>query len=323
MKKTVLSVFIFIIWTAGFSQTLPFKFGTPFKRADLDVRWNVPSNSLPASVWSYRMLPNHFSPEIISNVIALCSFTAKEQTRSDTNWLVFETQDHTRHLGFFFPGGSIEYQTPEIYSPTNLIKAVPSEAELRKLAPVFLPKLGIHIPDIDQNENGEPDIRVFDSEIMFSVNHTIITNTVYRGIRFRRNVEGLSFTGGGSGGDCEVRFGDHGKVAKISLSWRTVEPYKHYAIASPDTLTAWIRQGNAVLNMLPGDIPGVDWSAVKSLTLKKAQLCCYAGEPFKPAEWLMPFVAFMATADFGDKTLDLEIDCPVADQSKPIRRSNP
>jgi hypothetical protein len=323
MKKTVLSVFILMIWAAGFSQTLSFKFGTPFRRTDLDVRWKVPSNSLPISVWSYRMLPNRFSPEIISNIMALCAFTAKERTRSDTNWLVFETPDHTRHLGFFFPLGSIEYQTPEIYSPTNLIQAVPSEAELRKLAPGFLPQLGIHVPDIDRQESGEPDIRVFDSEIMFSVNHAIITNTVYRGIRFRRNVEGLSFTGGGSGGDCEVRFGHHGKVVMMSLSWRMIERNKRYATASPETVIGWIRQGKAVLNMLPGDIPGIDWSTVKSLTLKKAQLCCYAGEPFKPSDWLIPFVAFMATVDTGDRTLDLEIDAPIMDTHKPLPEGKP
>jgi len=313
MKKTVLAVFVLMIWTAGFSQTLLFKFGTPFRRSDLDVRWNLPSNSLPTSVWSFRMLPNRFSKETISNVMALCSMTDKERTRNDTNWLIFETQDHTRRLGFFFPLGSIEYQTPEIYSPTNLIQAVPSEAELRRLAPGFLAKLGIRMADIDRQENGEPDIRVFDSQIMFSVNHAIITNTVYRGIRFRRKVEGLSFTGGGSGGDCEVRFGDHGRVVMMSLSWRMIERYKHYPTASPEMLTGWIRQGKAVLNMLPGDIPGIDWNAVKSLTLEKAQLCCYAGEP---SDWLVPFVALVATIDFGDRSLDVEIDCPIADQSK-------
>jgi hypothetical protein len=323
MKKTALSVFIVALWATGFSQTLSFKFGTPFRRADLDVRWNVPSNSLPASVSCYRMLPNRFSPEIISNVTAFCSFTAKERTRSDTNWLVFESSDRTRRLGFFFPSGSIEYQTPEIYSPTNLIQGVLSEDQLRKLAPGFLPKLGIHVSDIDRQENGEPDLRVFDSEIMFSVNHVIITNTVYRGIRFRRNVEGLSFTGGGSGGDCEVHFGDHGKVVMLSLSWRRIEHYKRYATASPQTLASWIRQGKAVLNMLPGDVPGIDWNGVKSLTLKKAQLCCYAGEPFKPSDWLIPFVAFVATVDTGDRTLDLEIDCPIADQSMPLKANIP
>jgi hypothetical protein len=226
-------------------------------------------------------------------------------------------------LGFFFPLGSIEYETPEIYSPTNLMKAVPTEAEVRMLAPEFLPKFGIRMSDIDRQENGQPDIRVFDSEIMFQVNHRIITNTVFRGIRFRRDVEGLSFTGGSAGGDGEMRFGDQGKVVKISLSWRKAEHYKRYATASPETVIRWIRQGKAVQNMLPGDIPGVDWNTVKSLSLNKAQLCCYAGDPFKPSDWLMPFVAFFASVDTGEGSLNLEIDCPIADRAKSLDEGNP
>jgi hypothetical protein len=312
-----------MLCAAGFSQTLSFKFGTPFQRTDLDVRWNVPSNSLPSSVWSYRFSPNHFSPEIISNIVALCSFTPKERTRNDTNWLVFETPDRVRRLSFFFPLGSVEFQTPEIYNPTNLVKAVPTEAELLKLAPQFLRGLGINMSDIDRKGNGEPDIRVFDSQIMFAVNHAIITNTVYRGIRFRRNVEGQSFTGGGTGGDGEIRFGDHGEVVKISLSWRKPQRYCRYAIASPETIIRWMRQGKAVQNMLPGDIPGIDWQTVKSVTLKQAQLCCYAGDPFKPSDWLVPFVAFVSTVDTGDRSIDLEIDCPVADQSQRMKGAVP
>ena len=43
----------------GFSQTLSFKFGTPFRRTDLDVRWNAPTNKVSKISLSWRNLERH------------------------------------------------------------------------------------------------------------------------------------------------------------------------------------------------------------------------------------------------------------------------
>jgi hypothetical protein len=41
------------------------------------VRWED-SSRFPRKVWTYQLLPNNFSPEIISNVMTLCSFGGGE-----------------------------------------------------------------------------------------------------------------------------------------------------------------------------------------------------------------------------------------------------
>ena len=304
-------------WAAGFSQSLSFKFGTPFKRGDLNVVWPADSNTLPSSVWVYRLSPNHFSKEIISNVTILCSFTDTDLKKRDTNSIVFESNDHSRRLSFDFTLGNIEYETPSIYFPTNLPQAVPTEVELRKLIPVILPKFGIQLSEMDKNENGEPNVTVFDSLLMFNVKGNMITNTPFRGLRFMRAVNGAKFVGARTGGDGEIRFGDHGKVTGISISWRNPQPYKEYPTVSPETLIRWIRQGKARQNMIAANLPPIDWKTVKDVVITKVRVCYYAGGPFEPSEWLVPFVALWAQVHSEGQGWEVEIDCPIFDSKKP------
>lgn len=318
MKKLVVLLLLQFTWAAGFSQNLSFKFGTPFKRGDLNVVWAIPSNTLPSTVWVYRLSPNHFSQEIISNVTSLCSFTDADLKKHDTNSIFFESDDHSRHLAFYFPLANIEYETPSIYYPTNLPQAVPTETELRKLIPEILPKLGIQTSEIEKNENGEPNVAVFDSLLMFNVKGNIITNIPFRGLRFTRAVNGARFVGARTGGDGEIRFGDHGKVTGISISWRNPQRYKEYSTVPAETLTRWIHQGRAVQGMIAANLPSIDWKTVKDVVITKAKICYYAGGPFEPSDWLIPFVALWAQVHSEGQGWEVEIDCPIYDPKKPL-----
>jgi hypothetical protein len=315
IKRAVSLALLQIVWATGFSQTLSFKFGIPFRRADLDLRWNVPTNSLPSGAWEYQLLPNHFTAEGISNLVALGGFTQKEKTKDDADWLVYNTPNSSRRLGILFPLGSLEYEIREKHGPTNLVQVVPSESEALMLTTNWLSKLGISLSEIERGDDGGPNFHIFDSQTTYFVNQQVITNTEFRGVRFRRSVDGASFIGASTGGNCEFRFGDHGKVSQISISWRKIERHKRYATASLDTLARWIRQGKAVQNMLPGDVPGIVWRTVKGVTISKAELSYYGGGPFEPSNWLMPFVALWATVDTTHGKIDVEIDCPIIDEN--------
>ena len=75
--------------------------------------------------------------------------------------------------------------------------------------------------------------------------------------------------------------------------------------------------GKAVQGGIPMDLPAIDWAVVKSLTVKKAELCYYAGDRLAPSEWLMPLVSLWTTVDTGHGNIDVEIDCPIIDETKP------
>jgi hypothetical protein len=79
-----------------------------------------------------------------------------------------------------------------------------------------------------------------------------------------------------------------------------------------------IRAGKAIQGMIPDNLNEIDWRTVKSVTIKKAEPSYYAGgDPFAPSDWLRPYAALWTTVDTGYGTIDVEIDCPIIDDSKP------
>jgi hypothetical protein len=321
MKKAILLVLLQTVWATGFSQTLSFKFGTPFSRADLDVRWNTPSNALPAQVRVYHLLPRQLPPGAISYLMALGSFTANDVVRSNANEMLLgskdKSPDNLRSLWISFRFGTIEYQTPA-RTLTNLASHIPAVTQLPELTTNFLRKIGINIADVEKRPDGAPDFHFWEPFKEYFVDHRFITNIEFRAVNFRRSVDGASFVGNGAGGNCQIQFGEYGKPSQIRLSWRNLMPQKTYQTAEPKTIIKWIRAGKAVQGMVRMDAEPINWKTVKSVSVTKAELCYYAGDPFTPSDWLMPFAALWTTVDTGHGNIDVEIDSPIIDQTQAI-----
>lgn len=282
-------------------------------RADLEVRWNAPSNSLPSAILVYHLFPRKYSPDIISNLMDLCSFTDKERIDQGTNGVTFKTSDDSRRLDIFFPLGSIEYQTTSHYSHTNLAEDVPEQSQMPELTSNALDKTGISVSDIETTTNGVPNFHFWHPLKIYYVNRSFITNIEFRSVRFQRSVDGVSFLGIGAGGDGEFDFGEHGRITKIDLSWRNLERYKAYPTITPELMINLIRNGRAIQGLIPDNVNDIDWPTVKSVTVKSVKPCYYAGDP--PSDWLFPFAALWTTVDTGSGTIDVEIDCPIIDES--------
>jgi hypothetical protein len=318
VKKIVLLFLFQVFCVAGFSENLLFteSFATHIPaRADLDVRWNATTNGLPPKMWVYRLLPNKFSPEIISNLMALCAFTDKDETENGANAMRFKSADNSRHLDIFFPLGTIVYEAEFHYSQTNLAKDVPQMSQMPELTTNFLEKVGISPSDIEKNMNGAPNYNFWEPMEWYFVNHTFITNIEFRAASLKRSVDGASFSGAGTGGDCRIHFGEYGKITQIDLSWRNLARSKAYPTITPEMMMKCIRRGKAVHGDIPMNIADIDWPTIKSVTIKKAKPCYYAGETSAPSDWLYPFAALWATVDTGHGSIDLEIDCPIIDET--------
>ncbi|HUD46189.1 MAG TPA: hypothetical protein VMR33_05135 [Candidatus Baltobacteraceae bacterium] len=318
MKAAGVCILLQVLCAAGYSENLRFKqFGTPIPaRADLDVRWNGPSNAFPAKLWIYHLLPAKFSAETIGTLTELGSFTDKDRTDSGATEMRFRSADKARSLYISFPLGVIDYEGVPKYNPTNLVEDIPSKETAVDLTRQLLPKLGVRLSDIDKEENSpEPAFHVGDSAITFFVNGTFVSNIVERRVGFRRAVDGASFLSAGSGGDGDVKFGDHGKIVQIYISWRGLDRDKSCPTVTLDKIVESIRKGQAVQGLLPSDAPGIDWPKVKSITIKKAWPCYYAGNPLAPSDWLYPFAALSTTVDTGRRNVDVEIDCPIIEEA--------
>lgn len=307
MKKLLIIFLTQILWVAGFSQSLPLdKMGTPFRRADLDVRWNVSTNGLSPQVWGYRILIEKPSLKIIANLTQIGSFTDKDKVKEDANELLFKSSDNSRSLEID-SHGRILFQTEHRYGPTNLAKDVPEMNQMLKLTKNFLPKLGINISDIVKNTNGAPNFNFWEPFTEYYVDHRFITNIEFRAVSFRRALNGFDFVGN----DGEIFFGEHGHVSKISLWWPKVKRDKLYSTAKPETIIKWLQNGEAVQGRIPWDSRGIYWPTVKSVTVKKAEIC-YLGTD----NYAYPIAALWTTVDTGHGKIDVEIDCPIIDESK-------
>lgn len=318
MHKGILVLLAELICATGLSQQLSFKFGTPFRRTDLNVRWNVTSNNLPPQVWVYHLLPHPFPSALVSNLVALGGFTSKQMVRSNAHEITFQGPGSSC-LGISSHLGAIEYR-PKLprYNATNLANRVPKTGELPALATNFLKELGINVGDIEKRADGSPEFHFGEPFTVYALNRTFVTNVAYRSVGFRRAVDGAPIVGTGVGGDGHIEFGEYGKPSKIILSWRNLERHKVYQTASPHTLIEWIKQGKAVQGRVRMDAPPIDWKTVKNVTITAAKLCYYGGGPFDPSDWLMPFAALWTTVDTGHGTIEVELDCPVIDEDKPL-----
>lgn len=253
----------------------------------------------------------------MSNLLDACSLTYKDETRRGDE-LDFRSADSFRSLRVFPSWGVIEYRTKFVRSWTNLVKDVPDEKAALNLARKFLPELGIDLNDIEERTNSSDEgFSVFEIGVTYYVKGQTIHNTEARAVRFHRAVDGISFSSVNTGGDGEVDFGEHGKITKILIAWRKMERDKSYPTITLEAIIASIRNGKAIQGMVPDNLPGIDWRTVKAVTIKKCEPCYYAGgNPFSPSDWLEPYAALWTTVDAGYGNVDVEIDCPIIDQSK-------
>jgi hypothetical protein len=313
MKTLIFSILFSIFCTASFAENPRWKeMGPPIpKCATLDVRWEAVTATFPSQVWVYRLLPNRFSPEIISNVMNLCSLTIRDITKETADGLTCRSADGSRKLSISFPTGTIHYErTARQYGPTNLAIGVPEMSQLPRLATNILQQISIRSSDITGYFDGETAFNFSEPTEWYFVNHAFITNTEYRAINFRRSVDGIPVVGGNGG---SIHFGQHGEPITITIAWRTLKPYKAYPTVSQQTMMEFLREGKAYQGLIPDNSNPIDWAAVKSVTIKKTWPSYFSG----CSDWLYPYMAFWTTVATGRENVDVEIDCPIIDETRP------
>jgi hypothetical protein len=309
MEKIILLSLIQIICaTAGFAQSPPWNANGEAisARPDLTVRWQD-SAKFPRKVWVYQLLPNKFSPEIISNVMMLCSFSEKDKIEADTNGITFQSVGRSRTLSISFSSGEFEYETPEVhYSPTNLAVGVPSTNQLPEVAKDVLSKLHINFSDII-GWLGTNKVDFSEPLTMFFVGDTTITNIPYRTVYFRRSVDGMPI----AGHFYRFNVGEHGKISKISIAWPNLRRVKSYRAVSPKDVINFLRSGNAIRGPVPTSVGDIDWSSIKSVAIKKAVPSYQIAN-----NQLYPFLRLDALVDTGSGTVEIGMDCPIIDETK-------
>ena len=115
-----------VSFTTGLCQNLSLKIGTPFRPANAEIVWEAPSNSLPSKARVYHFLPNRPSPQVISNLLALCSLTEKEKSETITIGLFFKRQTVPAALVSSIPSGPLSLS----YAKSTLIRTLSKASHL-------------------------------------------------------------------------------------------------------------------------------------------------------------------------------------------------
>jgi hypothetical protein len=309
MKKIVLLLVIQIVCaTAGFTQSSPWKANNEVvpARPDLNIVWQNPT-TFPRKIWVYQLLPNNFSPEIISNLMALCSFTERDKIGKDTNIIRFQSANKSRTMSISYASGEIEYRTADIsYTPTNLAVGVPSTNELPEIAKSVLNKLHIKFSDIT-GWIGTSKVDFSEPLTTFYVGNAVIANVPYRTVYFRRSVDGMPI----AYEFYRFNVGEHGRISKIAITWSNLKRIKSYRTVSPKEVMDFIRRGNATRGPVPTDIGEIDWTKIKSLIITDAVPSYVVN-----GNRLYPFLYLGALVDTGNIKYKIGMACPLVDETK-------
>src|ERR1017187_6763006 len=142
------SAFLLLLLTicvAGFAADVPLApLGRPFDQTNMALAWGAPTSGLPRDLWVYRAVRSGTPGPVLSNLVALGLFTAKDR-KTVPNYphtISYDNPSGRRKLWIDPDWGYIYYRDLDA-DDLNIAEGVPDEKRAFQLATNLLPKLGI------------------------------------------------------------------------------------------------------------------------------------------------------------------------------------
>lgn len=313
------NIFAFLL-AAGLAVSAIGRIFTNESPAGMKIIWAVPMDVWPPSyeIWTYKTIPQHFSDAVISNAMAIGSFTMKDRVKLppealaiDKNAMRFDNKDETKELVIAPKFGYIDYRNEDadagvetvivndkkVTVPAHAV-GVPDLPEATRLGLKYARLLGIEASQFAT----KPGSHDFDL-------HWIVTRRGWTDQKTKKKIEetndfGVSFTRCIDGfsvstfGDLEVYFGNNAKVSRITVSWRNLEPYKlNDNFVTPEQIVKSIADGQTALPRLS------KWplEQIKTLTITNATPRYSRGRKRKdePLDFVVPALQLDAIIDNG------------------------
>ncbi len=285
---------------------------------ELAVIWAAPSNHWPATVWTYKVVPQEFAPEAISNLMALGVFTMADRTNTagqtpfrDERILYFRNPTGTKYLGIFGSLGWIEYKDSEAVASMDdrSPATVPTEDACYQLALDWLPKLGIDRTQLATAGNSEAfrNYKTVDRRGWFDKDRgTNMQEVILRGVSFIRRVDGIDFDGIGLQGGVSFKFGNDGRISKITLVWRNMERFREFSTLTADEMTAAIRSGKTKWQM-----PRPKPNGIKKITITGVMPLCRGKNGDEEQDVVEPYARIATLVDYGHTNVIANLECPI------------
>ncbi len=280
--------------------------GAPFRPSNVEVEWNVPEGDLPKYVWVYEVTPQNFSGAVVCNAMAVGSFRPKDIVSPSDKKLV-EFRDNkqrlTRYLKIAPASGWMSYyDTTGTSDMSGPVESVPNDSQVEKLALDYLFRLGIDRSQIALKPRSRTDVR---RSRFTSTGEEKDIEVQARGIMLLRQVDGIPIFGNCSRGGFYIEFGNHATVTQFELVWRNLVPHEMRKTATPDEITARIKEGKAVLST-SRDPSHAKRFKVIALTLY------YSGATWDmPQQLMYPLASLNVVANLGDREDAFEVLSPI------------
>jgi hypothetical protein len=283
--------------------------------SNIKIKWSKSVQSWPKLLWIYKVIPQDFSELVISNLLNIGSFSAKDRKSvtdfTDTKDEVFfygDLDGSARHLAICPALGFIEYHDGKAksYSQLQKVIGVPNEKEATDLGLKYLELLGIDSSELSRktgtnglNIHWERQTIEYDDP----TNKLTVTQTNAYGVFFLRSVNGIDVTGIGLNGGAYMCFGNDGKPVNLQVSWRKLQPYSQAASFSRNQISKRIKGGliplylNGSKSQFNGKISKMDITSAQVL---------YTGSHYDQAmDFASPFARFQADGESGTNKISI------------------
>ena len=289
-----------------------------------EVTWPALANGWPETLWVYKVVPQEFPPAVVSNLLAIGSFTAKDKTPSppdirerDKKATCFSSPDASKRLAICPSLGFLDYRDGKAEAPNQLtpVVGVPNEQEATRLGLKYLRLVGVDVSQLATKPSTcDLDLHWEVGVLRFTDEKTgaEVARTNLYGVRFTRRIDGVDAWGMGTCGGAIIRFGNNAKVASLQVCWRNLKPIELHQCPSPQQITEWLRKGQITLGHYAGGAPlGSLPGRIKKLIITKAALFYDAHFQGDPMDWVAPFARFEAIAEVGQATTPVWFQCPL------------
>jgi hypothetical protein len=274
--------------------------GSPAALQNLKIIWAVAStNNWPDKIWSYKVVPQEFSPVVISNVMEFCSLTSNDLKAWDKGSVEIHKGKKTfrinSSMGYMFYFDESVLASPHGTNPVVVVTGVPNQDETLRLGLKYLRLLGIDISEI-ATKPGTCDLdlhwerRTYEWTDQKTEKDIEVTNSL--AVMFTRRIDGISAN---RVGQILIGFGNQSKVSDLVVSWRNLKPHELLDnFDSPEQIVNSIRAGQISLPRLAGPI-----SKIKALIITNAMPLYDLQQDERPMDLVLPCLRLDAIVDNG------------------------
>lgn len=264
------------------------------------VTWKAAVKGLPDNFAVYKVVPKQFSKETIARILEIADFkTTSMKLTPDQKTMQWRARDKNgtliRSLDISPTTGWITYFNGSTEAPSSQdAEGVPSYDQVDSLALDYLRQLGgdtnqLSLRPCSRTNRGRSLYKKRGGDL-------IREDKTMRGAMYSRQLEGIRINGSGGRGGLWIEFGNHAKLARLDLNWRSLESDMRYRTATAKEMVSRIKNGEAIVP--EEDL--INLNAVtktKKLTVTKVTPYYWGGVGGADQKWVYPFAELEVNAD--------------------------